>query len=445
MQPGNIIDDKYTVIAVIGSGGMGTVLRVRRNSDSKTFALKYCNLPDEIGRRRFFRETRVMKRIQHPHVMQILDISEGTDPPYFLMPLADSSCAAQIDQYSREEAKAIAAFTQICHGVQALHIADLVHRDIKPDNALLIGGLVVVADLGLTREVNRNSTVLTQTHMVIGTEAYLAPEQRLPGGSRDADTRTDIYQLGKTFYHLLTGLPPAMIDFTRLPPGIAHVIRKATAETPSERFSCVGELLDELSSYTDSRDPQKNPTAAFESVISRIRAEAERGEYLEANIKEMLDILSYEAIRKEPMQWLAFFDMIPKSILEVIPAILPDRVVRLLEEYVGCLDSNARNCAFSYADGVATRCKAIFEASAKHPKVRALCLEALLIAATQLNRFAAIDALAKLLVEVQTDEEAWLVRAALQRHPGAFRSVAAGIPAITLHPALRPPADKPEA
>lgn len=445
MQPGSVIDGKYTVIAIIGRGGMGTVLRVRRNSDSQIFALKYCNFPDELGRKRFLRETRVMKRVQHPHVMKILEISGDAATPYFLMPLADSSCAAQIDQYSREEAKAIAAFTQLCFGVQALHTAGLVHRDIKPDNALLIGGLVVVADLGLTREVDRNSTVLTQTHMVIGTEAYLAPEQRLPGGSRDADTRTDIYQLGKTFYHLLTGLPPAMIDFTKLPPGIAHVIRRATAETPSERFSNVGELLDELSSYTDSRDPQRNPTAAFESVISRVREEAERGEYLETNLKEMLDILGYEAIRKIPMQWLTFFDMIPNSILEVIPAILPDRLARLLEEYVRCLESSARDCAFPYAERVAKRCKAIFEASAKHPKVRALCLEALLIAATELNRFAAVDVLQKLLAEVQEDEEAWLVRAAMLRHPKAFQSVVAGIPEITLHAALRVLARKPDA
>ena len=97
-------------------------------------------------------------------------------------------------------------FRQVCLGVQAMHDSGIVHRDIKPANVLrFTGGRIAVSDLGAAKLEPRDTTVLTQTHVVVGTLAFLAPEQFLPGGSRRADFRTDIYQLGKVLYQLLTG------------------------------------------------------------------------------------------------------------------------------------------------------------------------------------------------------------------------------------------------
>lgn len=177
MNIGTVISGKYEVIAKIGQGGMGTVLRVLRNADGKGFALKYCHLPDETAKRRFTREARVMQNLKHQNIVPLVDLCENENPPYFVMPLAESTCAAKIHEYASEEAKALSAFSEICEGISALHAAGLVHRDIKPDNALVVNGRIVISDLGLVRETNRETTILTQTQVIVGTEAYLAAGQ----------------------------------------------------------------------------------------------------------------------------------------------------------------------------------------------------------------------------------------------------------------------------
>src|SRR5690606_23188988 len=123
--------------------------------------------------------------------------------------------------------------------------------------------------------MKRVTTVLTRTQTIVGTEMYLAPEQRLPGGSRDADQRTDIYQLAKTLYQFLTGEEPILMDMNKLPPGLAHVVRKATREHPSERYDNIGQLIDAVRAARAARDPAADPLTAFEAVIGRINERRE--------------------------------------------------------------------------------------------------------------------------------------------------------------------------
>lgn len=438
MEIGSTIDGKYLVLGEIGRGGMGTVLRVRRNGGPDVLALKYCHLPNAAARKRFAREARSMERVKHPRVAPVLDVSVDGDPLYFVMPLAESSCAARIHEYAGEEAKALSAFLQICEGVRALHTAGLVHRDIKPDNALVINGQIVISDLGLVRETERQTTVLTQTLAIVGTEPYLAPEQRIPGGSRDADFRTDVFQLGKTLYQMVTGLSPAMIDPSRLSVGLGHVVRRATAEHPSERYQTVGELVDAVTGYLESRDPARNPRQAFENLLGRVTARLRQAQYKRGEVRDLLAVLESEPLIDSPAIWLELFDRLPMEIVEILPQ-LPAEAERVLRIYVDCLDKAVRGRVFSYAERVAAVCKGLFNAAAGNPAIRALSLEALLIAATRLNRFAAMDILKQLLASITDDQDAWAVREAMHRHPAEFGVILGGIPDVSLHAALRPP------
>ena len=437
MQIGSIIEGKYEVMAKIGQGGMGTVLRVRRIKDGKTLALKYCHLTDKIAKRRFAREARAMQRIKHDNIVPLIDVCEDGTPPYFVMPLADSTCAGTIREFAGEEAKAINAFLEICEGVRALHAAGMVHRDIKPDNALIYNDRIVVSDFGLICEAHRETTILTQTQMIVGTEAYLAPEQRLPGGSRDADFRTDVYQLGKNLYQFVTGRLPAMIDPTGLAAGLAYIVRKATAEHPNERFQSVGELVDAVNAYMKSRNPALDPKSAFENILGRIKERSRRHEYKRTEIIEMLDVLASELLLSEPDGWLEMFDQIPVELLQILPQASATKCEFTLSAYIVCLEKRVETRTFSYAETVASKCEAIFSDATGYPKIRASCIEALLIAATTLNRFAAISILESMLISIKEDDEVWAVREAVSRHRAAYNRIVKGIPATSLNAALR--------
>ena len=216
---GDLFDGRFVVRGLIGRGGMGTVLRVERPSDGKALALKYCHLAG-AEQKRFEREVRIMERVRHPHVVPIVFANLEHSPPYFVMPLAEGSLLGELDRFKDDEPLALEVFGQICAGIQALHASGIIHRDIKPANVLrFAGGRIAVSDFGLAKLDTRDSTILTQTGAFYGTFAYSAPEQHLPAGTREADVRTDVCQLGKMLYHMLTGKSPVLIEQDALPRG----------------------------------------------------------------------------------------------------------------------------------------------------------------------------------------------------------------------------------
>ncbi len=437
MKPGTIVNKRYEVIERIGRGGMGTVLRCRRLSDDLIIALKYCHLKDTAALRRFAREVRSMRELAHPHVVSVLSMSLKHVPPYFVMPFADESCASKLPEYAANESLALDAFLELCQGVQAIHGAGMVHRDLKPDNALILNGAIVVADLGLVKPVNRVTTVLTETKMIVGTEIYLAPEQRLPGGSRDADHRTDVYQLGKTLYQFLTGKEPVLMDMASVPSGLAHVIRKATREHPDERYHNVGQLIDAVRTARAARDPAANPVTSFEATIGRIKERLERGEYRVKDVRDLLSILALPAVRGVADQYLELFDQIPSEILELLAESHGDDLLPVLEGYVEAIDQVVGGRGFSYAETVAEKMNLIASASGANAEIKALCIEAVLLAAVRLNRFAAMNSFNEMIAAVKDDAAAMAVREALTRRQDDYRGICAQMAPLKLHPTIR--------
>lgn len=432
---GDVIDGRFEVRGRIGMGGMGSVLRVESQADQQCYALKYCHLEGE-NRQRFTREVRLMELVEHPNVVPVLFSNLEHDPPYFIMPLAERSLASHVTELRQDEATSLAIFQQVCRGVRAIHDSGIVHRDIKPANVLCFEeGRVAVADLGLAKRESTDRTVLTQTRAVVGTLDYLAPEQFLPSGSREADVRTDVCQLGKMLYQLLTGRSPFLIEPEALPRGLAHVVQRATSLNPDDRYQTLSEFLDALRYYQLSKDPTKNPREVLENLIVQAEELLASREYRSENLKDILGLLGHLPSLEHGAA-VEFLDRVPEALLPVMAREYPGEFVMVLKSYSVAIEAQVAGYDFAYADEVARRMGGVFRQSLD-PEVKTIALQVLLIAAVKLNRFAAIGVFNRLLATVKTVDLAIPIAEMLRRRFTDYRSVAAKVPPDRLHPAIR--------
>lgn len=243
---GDIVDGMYEVIGRIGWGGMAQVYKVSDLQTCTDLALKICASPGESAR--FQREVRAMTEIESQHVMPIYSSGEHNGLPFLIMPLAQQSLDDV--QYNCQEGGEIEdvlrAFLEMCEGVDALHGKGFCHRDIKPSNILQVDDHWVISDMGLSKNVVVGDPTLTRTGVLLGTDRYMAPEQRT-GNNKSVGQSTDIYQLGLVLYQMLTGIPPDGAFFiSDLPSGEAEIVKKCLQRKPSDRYSRVADLMDDV-------------------------------------------------------------------------------------------------------------------------------------------------------------------------------------------------------
>lgn len=254
----------YRIESVAGQGGMGVVYRATQLGLDRTVALKVITPAfawDEEFRARFQREARLAASIEHPNVIPVYEAGEYEDVLFIAMRFVDGTdLKTLLSREGRLEPIRAARFVnQIASALDAAHAAGLVHRDVKPANALLAAqDHVYLTDFGLTKRAASGSA-MTKTGQMVGTVDYVAPEQ-VEGGSVDA--RTDVYSLACVLYHLLTGKvpfdkptemaklfahvhedPPRPGD---LVPGVPHalndVVTRGMAKEPTKRFLSAGDL-----------------------------------------------------------------------------------------------------------------------------------------------------------------------------------------------------------
>ncbi len=242
---GQLLDDKYELTALLGQGGMGTVYRARRVHIGDEVAVKvlrreYVN--DEKTVERFRREARAAAMLRHPNIVIIHDFSEGRGdvPAYIVMELVEGNSLRKIleTEGALAQSRAVWLIREICKGVGAAHRLHAVHRDIKPDNIIVLAPdaedleRVKVVDFGIAklREAAASKT-LTQTGKVIGTLYYMSPEQCY---GEEVDPRSDVYSLGIMLYEMLCGTPPFTSEsatgivakhLTELPPPLPEHLR----------------------------------------------------------------------------------------------------------------------------------------------------------------------------------------------------------------------------
>lgn len=430
-----VVDGKYRVVREIGAGGMGVVLSVVPVAGGGEIALKYCGEPEDANRRRFSREVRAMSAITHPNVMPVLDSNIGADPPYYTMPLAANTVADMLPALATDEPKVLSLFAAALDGVHAIHAAGQTHRDLKPMNLLVLAdGRLVVSDLGLVKLDPRDTTVLTQTAAFVGTRAYCAPEQMILGGSRAADGRTDVYQLGKTLYEMLTGDSPALIDEDKVSKGLFHIIVRATESDPKRRYQSVAQLRDAVQMYELANNPGANPLAAFDTQLEQIDRLLKKNQYNPEMLATTCALVLQ--LRSDNTVYLNAFERIPKAVLPILAKHISQSFLPALEAYANAVDAEARTKSYEYAEVVATRMKLVFQ-SATEPKMKSVALRALLSAAAQLNRFAAMAVFDDLLLSVSDPADAIEIAQMLKANIVHYRMLAPRTPGVRLPAPIR--------
>jgi serine/threonine-protein kinase len=260
---GRLLEARYAVEAFIAHGGMASVYVATDTRLDRRVAVKvlHAHLSDDRETvARFEREARAAARLSHPDVVAVYDQGTDNGRPFLVMEFVPGATLRQIvrDRGKLSTAEAVAVMDHVLAALAVAHSAGLVHRDVKPENVLVTAdGRVKVADFGLARAV-AGSTVTTTGSVLMGTAAYLAPEQFEHG---TADERSDVYSAGVLFFELLTGSTPFEADST-----YALLNRHATEDipAPSTRASGIPPQVDALVTWATSRDPQERPADAGE-------------------------------------------------------------------------------------------------------------------------------------------------------------------------------------
>ncbi len=243
---------RYSVQAQVGIGGMGTVYRGTQLSLGRPVAIKVLRVSDGYDfafEDRFRREARAMATLNHPNIVAIYDYGHlGTEFLFFVMEFVDGTDLGEIMTQGRMTPQlALQLLPQICAGLEYAHAKGIVHRDIKPANVMLTRqGEVKIADFGLAKDVMRSASMATETHMVMGTPEYAAPEQF--NAHREVDHRADIYALGVLMYQMLTGAlprgswqPPSSLR-AGVDPRLDGVVVRALMTDRQHRYQSVGDM-----------------------------------------------------------------------------------------------------------------------------------------------------------------------------------------------------------
>ncbi len=310
---GAVLDRRYRVDNLVATGGASRVyrgldLRLDRPVALKVMDTRYAG--DEHFLIRFQREARAVARLKDPGLVAVYDQgagSPGGDPPFLVMELIEGGTLRELlRERGPMPPHAVAAVLRpLLGGLAVAHHAGLIHRDIKPENVLISDeGEVKIADFGLVRAVAEAK--ITSTSVILGTAAYLSPEQVSTG---DTDARGDIYSVGVLVFELLTGATPFTGDTTLAvayqrmdhdvaPPSSAisgiprqfdELVRRATSRQPAQRFADAAEMLDELEAIVSELGlPQFRVPAPRDSALHDSAAMAQ-GPHQASQSTENLD------------------------------------------------------------------------------------------------------------------------------------------------------------
>jgi eukaryotic-like serine/threonine-protein kinase len=277
---------RYRVERTLGSGGMAVVYLAHDEELHRRVAIKVLAehlAGDDSFRARFLQESKLAGRLSHPNVVQVYDAGETEGSPYIVMEYVPGDTIAQRGKLSYREAVPLAL--QACAGLQHAHAAGLVHRDVKPANLLVREDDVLkIADFGIARAAEL--TRLTEHGTVLGTAAYLSPEQ---AAGEEVTTATDIYSLGAVVYELLTGRPPYKFESlaelaaqqkggiitplrdleSSVPEPVEAAVMHALAREPRFRPASAADFADELAAASELPVEPLLATAITEPLHSR--------------------------------------------------------------------------------------------------------------------------------------------------------------------------------
>ena len=264
LEIGSIVDGKYKILRVVGKGGMSVVYQAVNEKANKIWAIKEVRKDGvqnfEVVKQNLIVETELLKRFNHPNLPSIIDVIDGDGTFLIVMDYIEGNSLSKALETSGAQSQedVIEWSKQLCDVLGYLHSRKppIIYRDMKPSNVMLKpDGNVSLIDFGTAREFKSSSVEDTTC---LGTQGYAAPEQY--GGHGQTDARTDIYCLGATMYHLVTGHNPSTPPYEMYPirqwnpmlsSGLEEIIIKCTQRNPSDRYQSCAELLYALDHYQD--------------------------------------------------------------------------------------------------------------------------------------------------------------------------------------------------
>ena len=283
---GQVIDDKYEILTLVGQGGMSKVYLARDKRLNKQWAVKEIekrakDRNNEVVIQSAIAEANLIKQLDHPAIVRIVDIIDNGNVIYIIEDYIEGQTLNEIleNNGAQPQELVIEWAMQICEALEYLHTRKppIIYRDMKPANVMLKpDGSIKVIDFGIAREYKDQSLADTVS---LGTKGYAAPEQF--GGKGQTDARTDIYCLGVTLYHLLTGQNPCEPPYEiypirhwnpQLSAGLEAIIQKCTQLNPDDRYQSCAELLYALHHYEEYgaayRKMQKTKLKRFVITVS---------------------------------------------------------------------------------------------------------------------------------------------------------------------------------
>lgn len=264
LEIGSLVDGKYKILRVVGKGGMSVVYQAVNEKANKIWAIKEVRKDGvqnfEVVKQNLIVETELLKRFNHPNLPSIIDVIDGEGSFLIVMDYIEGNSLNKAIETSGAQSQedVIEWSKQLCDVLGYLHSRKppIIYRDMKPANVMLKpDGNVSLIDFGTAREFKSSSVEDTTC---LGTQGYAAPEQY--GGHGQTDARTDIYCLGATMYHLVTGHNPSTPPYEMYPirqwnpilsSGLEEIIVKCTQRNPNDRYQSCAELLYALDHYQD--------------------------------------------------------------------------------------------------------------------------------------------------------------------------------------------------
>ena len=275
---GRLLDNRYEILEVLGTGGMAVVYKARCHRLNRLVAIKILKddyTQDEEFRRRFQAESQAVAMLSHPNIVSVYDVSTAGGADYIVMELIDG---ITLKQYMEKKGtlnwkETLHFAIQIGKALEHAHSRGIVHRDIKPHNVMVLkNGSVKVTDFGIARVMSKSNTL---TKEALGSVHYISPEQAKGGR---VDSRSDIYSLGVVMYEMMTGRPPydgespvavaiqhingkAAMPSTlnpNMPGGLEQIIMKAMAPEPARRYETAVAMLYDMDEF------RKDPTILFD-------------------------------------------------------------------------------------------------------------------------------------------------------------------------------------
>ena len=295
LSKGQKINDRYEIMASIGEGGMANVYLAHDAILDRNVALKVLRGDLENNEkfiRRFQREAKSVSALSHPNIVEVYDVGEEEEQHYIVMEFIDGKTLKQLVQKrgALTVTEVIDIMAQITDGLTQAHDAYIIHRDIKPQNIMILdNGLIKITDFGIAMSIN--ATQLTQTNSVMGSVHYLPPEQ---ASGKTATTKSDIYSAGILMYELLTGSVPFKGDNAveialkqmkeripsirkqnpLIPQSIENIVLKATAKNPKNRYESIHDMHEDV---IHALDPERQDESKYnypypESELDESRA-----------------------------------------------------------------------------------------------------------------------------------------------------------------------------